>query len=300
MSYTAYTVNTYFGVSGINEYPRTNTPLVSSLEFPDGSEYQFTYEETPTAGNRTPLSGTYSAYCVTGRLASITLPTGGVINYTYTGGSNGIESDGSTAGLTRKLNSDSGSAASTLTYSRTITGIGTSQTAVVDGLGNNKTYTFVEASNQPAGTTAQYYETSRSVYNGAATGTPVVALNTCYNGAANPCATAIPTLPISEIATYNTIDGLETDGTTAWYSSYGMLTEVEVWDFASGTTSRGSLLRRELWTYGYSIPSLVTEDGVFNGSGSLAGETLYVYEARRRLPAPEFRSTLPSPGRGAT
>jgi RHS repeat-associated protein len=275
VNYETYTVETYFHDGVHAEYGPLSTSLVSSIGFPDGSSYSFTYEETPTAGSCAPLSGTYSTNCVTGRIASITLPAGGIITYTYTGGSNGIESDGSTAGLERSLTSNSGSAASTWTYTRTI-GTGTSTTAVVDGLGNNKTYTFVEASNQPSGTTAEYYETSRSVYQGAASGTAVVARNTCYNAAASPCATTIPTLPFSQIDTYETLNGLETHGATAMFNTYGMQTEAEVWDF--GTTSRGSLLRKELWTYGYSIANLPTEDEVFDGSGNVAGKTLYTYD----------------------
>lgn len=81
---TSFSIKTAFGCSGITEYTGTAT-LPTELEFPDGSSYQFSYEQTPSK------SGYY-----TGRIASITRPTGGVISYTYTGGSNGIEcSDGS-------------------------------------------------------------------------------------------------------------------------------------------------------------------------------------------------------------
>ena len=266
MTYKAYTVQTAFGCSGIGEYGPTATSLVDAITFPDGSAYIFSYEATPgVPGN------------VTGRLAGIELPQGGTIQYSYSGGNNGIEcTDGSTAGLTRTLNSDSGSAASTWSYARTITGTSTSQTAVVDGLGNNKVYYFVEASNQPAGATAQYYESSRSVYQGAASGTPVVARNTCYNGAASPCTTASFTLPISQIDTYETLDGIQTHGATAKYNSYGSQTEADVYDF--GTSSRGALLRKEVWTYGYSIAGQVTEDDVYDGSGTLAGKTVYTYD----------------------
>jgi hypothetical protein len=180
MSYQTYTVQTAFGCSGIAEYGPTSQSLVSSISFPDGSAYNFTYEATPgVSGN------------VTGRLAGIELPQGGTIQYSYSGGSNGIEcADGSAAGLTRTLNSNSGSAASTWTYSRTSPGgTGTSHTEVVDGLGNHKAYDFVEASNQPSGTTAAYYETNRSIYQGAASGTPVVVRHTCYNTGAFPCTT---------------------------------------------------------------------------------------------------------------
>ncbi len=274
MTYQTYTVQTAFGCSGVGEYGPTATSLVSSISFPDGSTYNFTYEATPgVSGN------------VTGRLAGVQLRQGGTIQYVYSGGSEGIEcADGSTAGLTRSLNADSGSAASTWSYARTSpNGAGTSQTTVVDGLGNNKTYNFVQASNLPAGTTAVYYETSRKVYNGAASGTPVVARNTCYNGAASPCTTASFTLPVSQIDTYKTLDGIETDGRTAKYNVNGMQTEADVYDF--GASSRGGLLRKEVWTYGYSVPSAVTQDEVFDGSGNEGGNTTYVYDGTAVTPS---------------
>ena len=80
LNYTTYTVSTNFGVSGINEYGRTSVALVSSIALTDNSQYTLTYEPTPStpaSGACTPLSGTYSANCVTGRLNSITLPAGG-------------------------------------------------------------------------------------------------------------------------------------------------------------------------------------------------------------------------------
>lgn len=77
MNYTQYTVKTGFGVTSVSEYGPLSNALVSSITLPDGSKYTFTYEKTP--GSCTPLSGTYSANCVTGRIASETLPTGGTI-----------------------------------------------------------------------------------------------------------------------------------------------------------------------------------------------------------------------------
>jgi RHS repeat-associated protein len=278
VNYTQYTVATKFGISGISEYGSTSNALVSSIALPDGSEYLFTYEETP--GSCTPLAGTYSDNCVTGRIASVTQPTGGRITYTYSGGTNGtgIFSDGTTAGLTRTLNSDSGSAASTFTYLRTSpNGSGTSHTEVVDGLGNHKAYDFVEASNQPNNATGIYYETNRSVYQGAESGTPVIARTTCYDGATSSCSTATFTLPITQIDTYETLNGVEMHGVTAKYNAYGMQTEADVYDYG-GSSSRGSLLRKEVWTYGTSIQSLVTEDDVYDGSGTLAGKTVYGYD----------------------
>jgi RHS repeat-associated protein len=267
MSYKTYTVQTAFHCSGIGDYGPTSTSLVNSITLPEANgstyTYTFSYETTPGTSNGN----------VTGRLASIELPQGGTIDYSYSGGSNGIEcADGSTAGLTRQIASNADSAASSWVYTRT-TGTGTSTTAVVDGLGNNKSYTFVEASNQPTGITGEYYETGRTVYQGAASGTLVVARNTCYNGATSPCATTRPTEPFSQIDTYETLNGVATHGSTSLFNTYGLQTELEIWDFALSASSRGPLLQKETWTYGGSLPSLVTV--VSNSNG---GATNYAYD----------------------
>src|SRR5262249_43738561 len=72
VNYSSYTIQTAFGCSGIVEYGPTSQYLISSIVYPDGSSYSFTYEPTPG------ISGN-----VTGRLASVTLPEGGRINYGY-------------------------------------------------------------------------------------------------------------------------------------------------------------------------------------------------------------------------
>ncbi len=273
MTYKTYTVQTAFGCSGIGEYGPTSTSLVNSISFPDGSTYSFTYEATPNGSGN-----------VTGRLASVTLPSGGTITYSYSGGSNGIIcADGSTAGLTRSISANGGSAASTWSYSRTIPGTNESHTEVTDGLSNHSAYDFVQASNQVTSTgtsstttTAVYYETNRSMYQGAETGTPLLSRQTCYNGEAQPCTTESFTIPISQIDTYETLNGIEEHGSTAKYNASGMQTDQYNYDF--GSSSRGALLRHEVWTYGGGLPSLVTEDQVYDGSGNLAGQTTYAYD----------------------
>src|SRR2546428_2442494 len=57
--------------------------LVDHMTLPNGKQYSFTYEQTPStpsSGACTPLTGTFQAYCVTARIASVTLPTGGQID----------------------------------------------------------------------------------------------------------------------------------------------------------------------------------------------------------------------------
>ncbi len=100
MKYTTYTVQTAFGCSGITDYGPTSNSLVSEIDLPDISinpndKYTFGYEITP--------NDTHNPHYVTGRLVSITLPTGGTITYKYTGGSSGniTCADGSAAGIQR-------------------------------------------------------------------------------------------------------------------------------------------------------------------------------------------------------
>ena len=271
MNYTTYTVQTNFGCSGIGEYGPTSTSLVSSIALPGGSgTYQFTYEQTPG------VSGS-----VTGRLASITLPTGGVISYTYTGGGNGADCvDGSTATLTRTVSANGGSAASTWSYSRPASATTTtSQTVVTDGLNNTSTYSFVLGSvpsGQTNGITADWYETNRVVNQGSST--PLLSRATCYNAAAQPCTTTALTLPITQIDTYETSNGIQEHGSTAKYNASGLQTEED--DYAyGGSSARGALLRKEVWTYpSTGIASLLSEDQVYDGSGNLAGQTTYTYD----------------------
>ena len=88
VSYKSYTVATAFGCTNIAEYGATSVPLVDRVTRADGAFYQFTYEGTPGSSGR-----------VTGRVASVTLPTGGTVSSSYTG--SGMNADGATAGLTR-------------------------------------------------------------------------------------------------------------------------------------------------------------------------------------------------------
>ncbi len=77
-------VATNFGCSSALDIQPSDTPLnlPSSITVPGGGAYTFTYEPTPG----------YAGY-VTGRIAKITLPSGGYVAYTYWGsgggGSNG-------------------------------------------------------------------------------------------------------------------------------------------------------------------------------------------------------------------
>ena len=81
-----FNVKTAFGQSGINECPQgvaCGVNAFQSITLPDGSSFSFTYDCDSTSGVAACASpGGQSAYY--GNLLSMTLPTGGAVNYTWT------------------------------------------------------------------------------------------------------------------------------------------------------------------------------------------------------------------------
>lgn len=91
-TYTSLVLQTNFGCSSVTEAgngQKSNFP--TKITLPDGSFYTISYEPTPGAPSNT-----------TGRVQSITLPTGGTISYNYNGPNHGVScQDGGTSGFTR-------------------------------------------------------------------------------------------------------------------------------------------------------------------------------------------------------
>jgi RHS repeat-associated protein len=271
VNYTNYTIGTNFGVSGISEYKSSaGVPLVSSIVLPDGSQYGFAYEatpSTPSVGACTPYSGTT---CTTARLASITLPTGGQIRYSYTGGNNGIFGDGTAATLTRTTPDGQ------WIYAQT-KGAGSATTTTITDPQNNQTAIQFQG----------IYETQRTVYSGSSTLLQTV--NTCYNGAASPCTGTAINLPITQRtiianAPSSTLQSKHVDN----WNMYGLATEIDDYDFGPGAP--GSLLRKTLITYALlgnninaaSLMVTVCAPGgtasACNGSGTIVSQTTNTYD----------------------
>jgi RHS repeat-associated protein len=253
VSYKTYTVQTNFTCS-IGQY---NMPqdLVDKITLADGSVYQFAYETTPTY----PSS-------VTGRLAQLILPQGGVIQYQYTGANNGIVcADGTPAGLTR-------TGGVNRTYVRSSITATTSHTDVTDGLNNVSNFDFV-MSGSPQG----FYETQRTVNQTSPSGV-LLTRQTCYNTVAPAsCTTAALTLPITQIDTYETLNGQQ-HGATIVYNTYGLQTNRIDYDFSTTTNAHGTVMRRETWAYpSTGIPGLLYLDTVTDGTNNI-GQTAYLYD----------------------
>jgi hypothetical protein len=265
VNYTNYTVATNFAVSGIAEYKSTAAvPLVSSVVLADGSQYSFTYEPTPTtpsSGACTPYAGTT---CVTARLAQITLPTSGTIKYAYSGGSNGIFSDGSTAILTRTL-----TPGGAWTYAQVKGSGAASTTTVTDPQSNVTTIQF-----------QGIYETQRQIAS-------LLTANTCYNGATSPCLGTAITLPITQRSTITTLGTQQSKHVDSYNASSGVLTESDDYDY--GTGAPGALIKKVLITYAplgniTAFRQLVTlcngssTASACNGTGTVVSQTKYNYD----------------------
>ncbi len=240
MKYSTYTVQTSFGC-GISEYGPTSISLVNEIDLPDNSKYTFAYEQTPGV----PAN-------VTGRLKSVTLPTGGTITYNYTGGNNGINcSDGSAATLTRTTPDG------TWTYAQA-KGTGAASTTTITDPQNNQTVIQFQG----------LYETQRQVYQGSTSGTLLKTINSCYNGNTTNCTTTAVTLPITRRTETIQLGSLQCKHDRFW-NSFGMLTEADDYDYASSTPP---LLRQTLITYaslGSNLNAFTQTVTVKDGSGTI-------------------------------
>ena len=219
-------MQTNFGCSGITEFGPTSENLVSEIDLPDqgingGDKYTFTYEATP--GH----SGS-----VTGRPYQVTLPTGGTITYSYSGGSGGIVcADGSTATLGRQTPDG------TWSYAHSESGTAWT-TTITDPQGNQTVMNF-----------QGIYPTETQAYQGSTSGTLLKTTYTCYNGSASPCNATAISLPITQrsaILQWSGTGGLQSKTSTT-YNSYGVPTETD--EYAYGAGAPGSVVRKTLTSY---------------------------------------------------
>jgi hypothetical protein len=263
--YKTYTVHTNFVCSGITEFGPASVDLVDHIVLGNGSQYTFMYEPTPGFSGQ-----------VTGRLQSVTTPTGGTAAYTYTGPNNGINcADGSAAGLT-KTTSDG-----RWTYTRnSSTWL---STAALDPAGNETDYTFAKRG-------AQFFETEQKSYQGLNQGTSptlLVDVVTCYNGNQTSCPTAAaPTLPVTQVDKYSTWGGMSlASRTSSQFDAYqnmiyqaaydfGVTTPTVYTQFSYGTMSNGTCV-----TIGNSINDRTCSASAFDSANNPLARAVYTYDS---------------------
>src|SRR5579859_2101921 len=274
MNFTAETVQTAFGCGSIAEFGPTSENLVSEIDLPDDNpsgtrdRYLFTYERTP--GNSAN---------VTGRLYSVTLPSGGTIYYTYSGGANGItcnsgSSDGSTATLTRATPDG------TWTYAHTENG--TAWTTTLTDPNSNATTFYFQSVTPSGSTTAQAYETERLLPGGTET------IYACYNGNLSyPCNGTSISLPITERTVWTTL-GNQTSEVDTDFDSYGYGLPTWVNQYNWGLV----LVRQTQTSYALGQNCGITNSSVLNlpcsitvkdGSNNVVSTTSFTYNANGNL-----------------
>jgi RHS repeat-associated protein len=305
LNFTQMSVQSNFGCAGVIDSGNGTQYLLTSITLPDNSLYVFTYEPTPG----------YPAGNTTGRISSVTLPSGAQTTYQYTGPNQGIVcADGSVSGLTRTTPDGA------WTYTRSVTvqppynfTITSSITTLIDPMGNKQVINFGKG---------DAYEKLRQIYSG--TSTLLKTVETCYNGASFPCTgapdpnlTQAPTqktareeLPnasgkVSEVDTYYTNPA----------TNAGAALPIDVWEYDFGSAAPGSLIRHTNTTYAgpfttnifydpnnpstsYSTsivnrPASVT---VYDGSGNTMAQTTYAYDETTPTPTTGTPSHVPVTG----
>jgi RHS repeat-associated protein len=231
--------------------PQQGSYFPTQTVFPDGRIYSFTWEHVS--------GGT------TGRLASITLPTGGIISYSYNGPNGGMNCDGSTSGMT--VTTPDG----TWAYTHTISGT-TGATTVIDPVGTKTVYTFYQSTS-----TSIPYETEHQVYNNQ--GGLVKTVWTCYNGNTGNCPAASVSIPITQRSLYTWMGNygaLPAYLGSENYSSNGLLTDTYVYDLWNGSSY--PLIRRTNIQYAalsgniLDRPAVIT---VYDKNGTIVAQTNY-------------------------
>jgi hypothetical protein len=215
-----HTLQTNFGCSGLTELGPRAWYLTDSINLPDGSSYSFTYEPTPGHSANT-----------TGRIQTITLPTGGIVTYNYNGPNDGfLCQDAGGSGFTRQTSDG------TWTYARSYVAHGSAgqyQTTITAPSGQTTTYLFTGGYNSSIGA-APEYEVSRT--SAESNGTAVGTIVTCYNGATtmSSCASlyTFPSLIPTEITSFTQLPNSSgrVSETDTVLNSIGMPTQIKTYE----------------------------------------------------------------------
>lgn len=232
------------------------TALVSSVVYPDGSSYHFTYQSN-------------------GQLGSIQLPTGGTISYVTSFPIYSLQ------GTTVSRTTPDG----TTTYSVTsYTHCGgcntaTSATSVSAPDGSTQSIAFFwapDAAGQPNLT----YETAHTW--SSASGTLLKSTMRCYNGATGECTSTPFTLPITQIATTTTLDNGLSAQTVEYLNSNSLVTEVDEYDFGASSPSRKTVTSYA--ALGNNINNRPSSITGYDANGNIVKNTTYGYDEYSQYP----------------
>lgn len=256
VTYENFNVQTNFGCSGISEYQANNVPLLVKILLADGTSWDFSYEPTPG----------YSGY-VTGRIASVTPPTGGTISYSYPGANDGMSCTASTDTTLDRATPDG-----TTTYVQDTQGL-RNDTIVTDPFGNQTTYYFMGN-----------FETAEFVSN--ASSETLSSTSICYNGASAPCDNTQVSGQITErTITTETDTGLVSERDEHYEDDSDAFLLTELYEYGYGNGSPGPLLRHTVISYDGNLGQIYdrpSEVKVTDGSDNTISDTTYEYDTGTR------------------
>jgi RHS repeat-associated protein len=285
VAYSPQHVKTVFGCgSPYGDSDTTGVYLPNSVTTPVGT-YSFTYEKT----------GSQYGSDVTGRLKSVTFPTGGSVSFAYSGGTAGFNCTSRVIPtLTVTINDNNGNS-NTTTYTNSNTSNYQSPCCA------NFTVT-VKSNPDPDNGGAQNvtvnsfngeWLTQSVAYEGPATGTPLSIVQTCYNGNTTSCAT--PASPVggqfgnlitqkNTFTVYNSSSLAGANEVITTYDCktispcYGNVTSVAKYDWSQVLLSTTTLTYGGCGTGGYVFdrPCSVATSGP---SGNPVSRALYTYNA---------------------
>jgi len=182
-------LKTNFNCPYINDWSFSNFTPYTSLTTPTGGKYLFTYEPTP---NGNGFTNTTPPTYFTGRIGSITFPSGGSITYSYSGGNNGIVCNHGIVPTITVTTNDSNGNINTYSYVNTVSSSSNYFVMKTDPAGNQTLYYF---SGQVQTKVMSYQGgCSKSIYSGCSGAAPNTLLRTvmtCYNGNLTNCATFV-------------------------------------------------------------------------------------------------------------
>jgi len=238
-------VRTNFQTS-VGDYGSTTVNLVDHITLADNSVYSFTYEGTLGASDG----------AVTGRLASVTLPNGGRIGYTYPGCNNngGMQADGVPCLMVRTTSDGARE------YHHYAPNGNQFSNYVIDEQGNRSDYNFI------FGTNGNPYELHRAVNQG--TSPSLEERDTFYNADFNRTNALgmISQVDIAEAQNGNRLS----HNATFYNPASGLQTVFQQFDYQDNT------LRKTIYTYdaNNNLIDQLTNDG----SGNMVAHTGYGYD----------------------
>lgn len=237
------TISTHFNQSAVSEWEGTFYP-VQSIQLPDGTSYSFTYD-------------TY------GEMTSITLPTGGVINYGWTNYQDSYNN------INRWLTSRTVGSNSAMTFTPSVitqcasNGTGCQEKVVVHKPSGDETSYELTLNNGA-------WNTKVDAYTGPVSGTPPISITNTYSFQCSGCDSSYITKSSSVTTLSN---GLQSQQQYVYDSpSLGKPTKVKEWDYFTGSPSQTPTRETDYVYTGFDL----SQATVFN-NGVQTTQTTYDY-----------------------